>query len=179
MRSYTKELMVEALKKLLKTKPLNKITVNDIVCQCNASKQTFYNHFSDKYDLFDFALTTVLSQNLIDSARDSHDFKTTILSYYRRVLAEKGFYRSFIRDDAARQFILDCIANYCYGYFRERAQAKLGTEDIGTELQLSFSFFAAGSARLVVDWIYRDMDVNPELMAEVTHRCLPECMLEY
>ena len=179
MKSYTKELMVEALKKLLKRKPLNKITVSDIVAECDASKQTFYNHFRDKYELFSFALTTVLSQNLTDSARSSADFEETILNYLKRVLEEQDFYRSFIRDETACQQISQCIADYSAGYYRENARKKLGCQELPQELELAILFDAAGNAKLVVDWIYSGMNISPEKLAEVIYHCVPESIREY
>jgi len=179
MKSYTKELMVESLKKLLKRKPLNKITVNDIVTECDASKQTFYNHFHDKYELFTFALTTVLSQNLTDSAKISVDFEETILNYLKRVKDERDFYRSFIRDDLAYQHISRCIEDYCAEYYRENARKKLNCPELPQELELAILFDAAGNARLVVDWIYTGMSISPEKLAEVIYNCVPESIREY
>lgn len=179
MKSYTKEFMVEALKKLLHTKPINKITINDIVGECNASKQTFYNHFQDKYDLFNYTLTTVLNQNLEDSARDSDDFKTTIFNYFVCVLEEKDFYRSIIRDNTARDLIFECISEYSASYFREKARNALGTDAIAPELELAIRFDAVGNANLVAEWIYGGMEVSPETMAEVAYHCIPDCLRQY
>lgn len=42
--------------KLSKRQPLNKITVKTIIDHTNTAKQTFYNHFKDKYDLINYVL---------------------------------------------------------------------------------------------------------------------------
>ena len=44
-------LFAKAIKSLIKTQPLDKITVTDIVFQAGKTRQTFYRHFQDKYDL--------------------------------------------------------------------------------------------------------------------------------
>ena len=41
-------------KDLLKEKPFNKITVNDIANKCDINRQTFYYHFKDIYDLLEW-----------------------------------------------------------------------------------------------------------------------------
>ena len=46
-----KPLFADALLFLTQTKKLSAITINDLIIQTGASRQTFYNHFKDKDDL--------------------------------------------------------------------------------------------------------------------------------
>ena len=43
--------LANAMKELLVHTPVDKITVKQIVDQCNVTRPTFYRHFKDKYDL--------------------------------------------------------------------------------------------------------------------------------
>ena len=47
----TKLKIANTFEELLCEKPFNKITVQDIADRCGISRQTFYNHFLDKFDL--------------------------------------------------------------------------------------------------------------------------------
>ncbi len=47
----TKLTIANALLNLLKTQPLNKITVTQITKESNLTRQTFYRNFEDKEDL--------------------------------------------------------------------------------------------------------------------------------
>ena len=47
----TKKMMAEALISLMKTKPIDKITVRDITSKCGVNRQTFYYHFHDIFQL--------------------------------------------------------------------------------------------------------------------------------
>ena len=47
----TKKMMAEALISLIKTKPIDKITVRDITSKCGVNRQTFYYHFHDIFQL--------------------------------------------------------------------------------------------------------------------------------
>jgi AcrR family transcriptional regulator len=51
MGQSTKKMLAYALVELLKTKPLNKITIADITSKCEINRMTFYYHFKDIYDL--------------------------------------------------------------------------------------------------------------------------------
>ena len=44
----------DRFKDLLKEKPFNKITVNDIANKCDINRQTFYYHFQDISDLIEW-----------------------------------------------------------------------------------------------------------------------------
>ncbi|MEE0775634.1 MAG: TetR/AcrR family transcriptional regulator C-terminal domain-containing protein [Bacillota bacterium] len=47
----TKWMMVNSLKKLMRQKPLNRITIREIVEDCGVNRQTFYYHFGNIYDM--------------------------------------------------------------------------------------------------------------------------------
>lgn len=64
--SETKSLMAEALKKLIKDRPFSKITVQDIVAECNINRNTFYYHFENNYDLLSFVYEQEV-QNIVES----------------------------------------------------------------------------------------------------------------
>ena len=51
MSTFTKQALAQTLKELMKTKPIAKITVTELVESCGVNRQTFYYHFQDIYDL--------------------------------------------------------------------------------------------------------------------------------
>ena len=54
----TKKVLAYALKNLMETRPLNKITVGDICEACDMNRKSFYYHFQDKYDLVNWIFYT-------------------------------------------------------------------------------------------------------------------------
>ena len=51
MANTTKLALEASLKELLRTKTIDKITINDLTEHCGISRMTFYYHFKDIYDL--------------------------------------------------------------------------------------------------------------------------------
>lgn len=51
MTMQTKREIAEALKKFMRQKPFSKITVSEIIRECNINRKTFYYHFTDIYAL--------------------------------------------------------------------------------------------------------------------------------
>lgn len=47
----TKKMLTASLKKYMAIKPLNKISIREIVEDCGLNRQTFYYHFADIFDL--------------------------------------------------------------------------------------------------------------------------------
>ena len=47
MPSFTRKAIMESFMKLLDARPLNKITIKDIVEECGINRNTFYYHFED------------------------------------------------------------------------------------------------------------------------------------
>ncbi len=58
----TKQALSNELKSLMETKPLNKITIHELVEKCGVNRKTFYYHFEDIYAL----LRWTLEQEAID-----------------------------------------------------------------------------------------------------------------
>ena len=52
-------LFAKAIKSLIKKQPLDKITVTDIVSTAGKTRQTFYRHFQDKYDLLEYCVKNI------------------------------------------------------------------------------------------------------------------------
>ena len=51
MSDLTKQALIASFKKLLETEPFDKITISDITNDCGLSRQTFYYHFRDIFDM--------------------------------------------------------------------------------------------------------------------------------
>lgn len=69
----TKKLLAFSLLDLMEEKPYNKINVNEICDKAMIHRATFYTHFYDKNDLFDYILSS-LSEELFEKAIKKANF---------------------------------------------------------------------------------------------------------
>lgn len=53
MASFTEKAIVETFVKILNEKPVDKITVKELIDTCEINRSTFYYYFADIYDLID------------------------------------------------------------------------------------------------------------------------------
>lgn len=90
----TKHSMAESLKKLLKEKSFSKITIADIIKDCDVNRKTFYYHFEDIYAL----LRWMLEEEAVKIVKHFdliHEYKDAIL-----------FVADYIEQN---QHILNCV----------------------------------------------------------------------
>jgi len=71
----TKKNLSEALKKLLLTTDLDRISITDLVREAGVNRKTFYYHFNDVYELISWTLRTEAMEKLMNF---------NILSDYRK-----------------------------------------------------------------------------------------------
>ena len=62
-RENMKYYLADALKRCMKRAPLEKVTVGEIAEECGTSRQTFYRHFKDKYDLVNWYFDKILQES--------------------------------------------------------------------------------------------------------------------
>ena len=61
MSVSTSDSIISETINLVSRYPLNKVTVKKIVEACNITRNTFYYHFKDVYDVIDCAVDTSIS----------------------------------------------------------------------------------------------------------------------
>ena len=59
-----KNMIANTLRKMLKTKNVDKITVKALIEECHISRQTFYYHFQDLMDVFEYSASKITEELL-------------------------------------------------------------------------------------------------------------------
>jgi len=69
----TYESLITSLLELLKEKSLDKITVNELCQKARIRRPTFYKHFNDKYDFFNFTVQSLQEHYIAQVDQESDD----------------------------------------------------------------------------------------------------------
>lgn len=79
----TKRMLSAALKDAMKSKPLSKITVSEIIQVCGVNRKTFYYHFQDIYALLKWTLEQEAVEVVknFDLLLDAEDAVTFVIDY--------------------------------------------------------------------------------------------------
>ena len=96
MANFTKQAIETAFLQLLNEKPLNKISVRDIVEKCGINRNSFYYHFQDIYEV----LELICRYDLVDQIayREEESFSHWMERLMEIVETNKWFYRKMLQD---------------------------------------------------------------------------------
>lgn len=83
MSLHTKMALAQSLKKVMKIKPFSKVTVSELIKDCNINRNTFYYHFTDIYDLLKwmFEQEAVNVVKRIDLLLDTEEAMRFVVNY--------------------------------------------------------------------------------------------------
>lgn len=132
MRASAKQAIQASFRTLLLAKSLDKITVRDIVEDCNLTRNTFYYHYEDIYDLFDDYLDTQM-QEVWRTLPEGSTWDTAILRLLDCVcqtprMARHVFYSK--KRDAIRIYLRGALSTVLDRYINENMQGiRLSAED--------------------------------------------------
>ena len=138
MTLVVKKMLANTLKELMNEKPLTKITVQDLTKKCGISRQTFYNHFHDIYELVEFQYMD-----------DNRNF---VLNTYRSV-SKENVERLLQRE--VERFLTDLIFNEINVSGAEAEQ-----------VQFSIEFYTYALVGVGLDWISRQMPGTAKELVE-------------
>lgn len=165
MAQTTKKALAASLKKLLTQKTLDKITVIDIVEDCEVNRQTFYYHFQDIYDLVEWIFATDAAKAL-DGKKTYNTWQQGFLQIFEYVLDNKELvmntYHS-VRRDQLEHYLYDVTYGLLIDVVEEKAVGMKVREE---DKQAIAHFYKFGFVGLMLEWINSGMKEKPEHIIE-------------
>jgi AcrR family transcriptional regulator len=168
MSDITKRALEASLKNLLLKKPVNKITINDIVEDCGVNRATFYYHFQDIYALIEWSCeedskkalarhTTydTWQQGFLDIFRAVEENKPFIVNVYRHVSQEQ-----ILEESKVQAKIVKNAARYLTGEAQEGEIAFGSTDNRKTynntsSVNLTGNNFYVRANKISAPWLSR------------------------
>ena len=164
----TKRAIADTMKTLMANEPLTKISVGDIANACGITRNSFYYHFQDKFDLINWIFYTEITQTFNQEDIENLDswemIKSVCMFFYDR----KGFYQNALSVSGQNSFV---------EYFNELLQ-KWGLMRIGDifvddeDREFLTLFFSNAFVDAISRWILGGAKIPPDkfsaLMKKVT-----------
>ncbi len=160
MSQTTKRALASSLKKLLKEKPLDKITIVDIVEDCEVNRQTFYYHFQDIYDLIEWIYTSE-ALKVIGDKKTYATWQEGYLHIFEYVEKNKDFVLSTYHS-VSREHLESFLYKETYQLLWDVVEELAKQKSVRAEDKAFIAdFYKYGFVGLILDWISKGMKEDP------------------
>ena len=157
----TKKAIAYTFKDLLKEKPFNKITINDIANKCNINRQTFYYHFQDIKDLVEWICIEEVD-NLLERKNEYEKWEDKFLLIFQIMKEEEIFVKNIyhsVSQEVLRDNLYRLVYPIIYNEIIEKSKGKKLREE---DKKFITDFYKFAFVSIVLDWIKKGMTENPE-----------------
>jgi AcrR family transcriptional regulator len=164
----TKQVLAESMIQLLEMgHDVERVSIEDIVKNCQLSRRTFYNHFVDKKDLIGWIFEHEDQIFETESWEKQNDFAKVLLNQLNLIKAHSSFYVKALIGPAGKILF--------YKEMRRRLMLWLrNTDDESVKTRFIIDFFSHGYAEAVAAWINSDAPKSPFVFMQSLRDCMPE-----
>lgn len=164
--TLTKKALAASIETLLNKKPLDRITIKDITDECGVTRNTFYYHFQDVYDLLSYIFKEQADMVLREYS-DSGNWKGLFLNILTYLNENKKMIENVYF--SMRQEEIEIYVKKVLGMYALQL-VKIQTRDIETDelaIRTVADFYKNAFVGATLQWIREGMKPEPELMAEI------------
>ena len=164
---HTKKQLADALKKAMQKKPFSKITVSELIADCNINRNTFYYHFEDIYALLRWmfeeeAIEVVKHFDLLVDYEEAITFVIDYIEQNDHIL--NCAVDSISRDEMKRFFYADFIS--IISSIIEDEQERSGIILEPDYRNFLAQFYTNALTGMLIDWIQNPKLRNRESMIQ-------------
>lgn len=168
MSDLTKQALITSFKKLLETEPFDKITISDITNDCGLSRQTFYYHFRDIFDMIRWIYNSE-SLNEIGGRGGYGTWQDKIRELFDYTLNNKslilGTFNSKCRNDLVGYY-MDVSIRKISDIVEMKSDGDIAEKD----KKFIASVYAYAFVGIMVDWISDGMKESSEEMVDRVYK---------
>lgn len=167
-RINTKQALADSMKQLLRKMPMERITIKDITDMAGVIRPTFYNHFSDKYELLEY----IIREDLLRPVRPlllNHMLTEGLTLLFSNLKNDREFYVNAVRIEGQNSF--ESIAQH------EVTKLLLDVMDelydgrhyryVWLSRDIVAEYYAQSMCYVAITWIKRDFMIEPKELSEI------------
>ena len=162
MSALTKQALAHALKNILLEKPLNRVTVNDIVKECGVNRQTFYYHFRDVPDLVSWTIAQDARVAFSDFKDKNGSWEEGFMALFGLILQDKKFILN-IYHSVSLEILQEYVYRLLYPSLLQAVNASSESASYSEEeKRFAADFYKYALAGIILNWIKGDMREDPQ-----------------
>lgn len=172
-KDSTKFKFAQAIKRCMIHDSIDTISVAQIAEESGLSRQTFYRHFLDKYDLINWYFDQLLFESFKEMGKGKTVFDGLVRKF-RFIEHEQLFFTVSFQSDSQNS-----LKTHDYEMIRDfyvdLIRGKTG-DNPDESLRFSLEVYCQGAVYKTVDWLEKGMKETPEALAELMIQAMPNNM---
>lgn len=170
--------LAEALENICKKKALENITVSEIAAEAELTRQVFYHHFTDKFELASWIHYVHLYQSAKLALEENPQqlWKGTTINWLRQLDNNKAFYINAFQSASQREFqriILEFFLASYQWQIEQHVRRMMNEEEL-----FALKSYCIGSMEMVHAWLSKGSSISPERLVELLEITMPEIIHE-
>lgn len=161
MTQFTKRAIIASVVKLLNQRPLNKITVKDVVEDCGINRNTFYYHFADIHaavaEVFSGEVDKVMSKPSDTASWEDRLIEAAAFALANRKAIDHVYHSV---DREALETYMNTIAGEVMRKFVERSAESIPARP--EDKALLAEFYRSALVGMLLSWVAGGMAEDPE-----------------
>ena len=167
--------LAAAMKKCMERMPVEKVTVKEIVEECGTTRQTFYRHFLDKYDLINWYFDKILSESFKHMGTGETVYESLVRKF-RFIEHERLFFDAAFRYDDQNS-LRDHDYREIHAFYTNMIESRT-KEPLSSELNFILEMYCRGSVYMTTRWVSGEIEYTPEEMAKCLVDAMPAVLAE-
>lgn len=166
----TKYKLAGSIKECMRTTPVDKITVKDIVEGCGLTRQTFYRNFKDKYDLINWYFDKLVLQ-AFEQIGVGNTVGESLMQKFDFICNEKAFFTEAFRSDdynSVKEHDFKLILQ-----FYQNLIARKTSRPLGEELEFLLEMYCRGSVYMTEKWVLGGMKETSKKLSDTLVDAMP------
>ena len=163
--------LAEAVKALMETESLDKITVRDIVTAAQTTRQSFYRHVQDNYDLVNWYFER-LAEKSFKLMGVQYTLREGLLKKFEFIRQEKTFFSQAFRSqdyNSLMRYDYQCILDFYTEWIERKTRRPLTPQ-----IQFLLEMYCEGSMQMTVKWVTQGAKESPETIVDLLIDAQPE-----
>lgn len=170
----TKKKIAKSFKLKVKEKSFEKVTVSDIMRESRMRRQTFYDHFQDKFELTDWIFDQEAHENIVDFL-EYEDWRSVLVRLFQYLEKNQELYRQVFNYNGQNSFreyytihvsrLLDVIFDRHKPRYREAPKK---------EKIFMQRFYALAIVEVTYQWLLEECACSPQKISNKIQMIIEE-----
>ena len=173
-RRTTKELIADSFIELSEDRSIDKITIKDIVGNCELTATTFYNHFHDKYDLIVWIYSTAVEKIMNKIGKCGYEWRDTLFDGIKYSVDNRKFLINAIIHTEGQNSFINHVSKVNYKVLSDYIKMSNKLEELPQDVEVLVKIYVYGTVCMMCEWLINKMPIPMEKFIKLIEEGVPE-----